>query len=676
MKKKLFLILILFLLPHITRAQQSVEDSLKKVIAEYKDEGEVVRAYNDLAFEYTRKDPAKARAYFAAAITIAKKINNTKKLSGTYANLANLLYNTGKPDSAEYYINEIKSIYEKVAGPVKDSIGANYYSVAALHYKKTGAYQKAIPFFEKAIALNSKIKDREATAGQSLNLGNTYLALGNYQKATEQHLKALRIFEEIGNERGTSFCYQSLSNSFAQLKQYKQALIYANKSVKIKTTLNDKRGLGTAQSGLGDIYFGMGELDRSLLHFNISLNIARELKNLPDEKGNYQNIAKVYKAKKDFKQAADYFNQSKLLAVQLKDTSSVAAIEAELIALQNNASAAAASENKLKSNIEFFQERGDLNREASGYKNMVDFYTANKEFDKALEYNNKYHQAVDSIENNDLQLQVKKMEELYNVEKKEKEITLLKKDQELNQAKLQKQKVFQYGALILSGLLLLSGFLLFNRYKLRQQMKELELRNRIAADLHDEVGSSLSSIHMLSQMAAKPGNEKTNIDILQRMSNNAKETMEKMGDIVWMIKPLPGRLAAGETEAGSLKQRMELFAYEICSTKNISATINLEDLEKMKFTMQQRKNIYLIFKEAINNAVKYSGTAQVDITALLQNNMLQLQVKDFGSGFNAAIIKKGNGLDNMQYRAKELGAGFEVESHADTGTKVILKMPV
>ncbi len=479
----------------------------------------------------------------------------------------------------------------------------------------------------------------------------------------------MRIFEEIGNERGISFCYQSLSNSFAQLKQYKQALVYANKSVKIKTTLNDKRGLGTAQSGLGDIYFGMGELDRSLVHFNTSLGIARQLKNLPEEKGNYYSIAKVYKAKKDFKQAADYFNQSKLLAVQLKDTSSLAAIEAELIALQNNANATAAAENKLKSNIELFQERGDLNREASGYKNMVDFYTANKEFDKALAYNNKYHQAIDSIENNDLQLQVKKMEELYNVEKKEKEITLLKKDQELTQARLQKQKVFQFGALILSGLLLLSGFLLFNRYKLRQQMKELELRNRIAADLHDEVGSSLSSIHMLSQMASQQGNETTHKDILTRMSSNAKETMDKMGDIVWMIKP-------DESEGASLKQRMERFAYEISGSKNISLQLSLDELEKTKLTIEQRKNTWLIFKEAVNNAVKYSGTLKMEIASFLRNKELVLRIKDFGKGFDSSLIKKGNGLDNMQHRAADMGGRLQVQSIPGQGTELILHMPL
>ena len=206
-------------------------------------------------------------------------------------------------------------------------------------------------------------------------------------------------------------------------------------------------------------------------------------------------------------------------------------------------------------------------------------------------------------------------------------------------------------------------------------MKELELRNQIAADLHDEVGSSLSSIHMLSQMATQPGNEATHTDILTRMSNNAKETMDKMGDIVWMIKP-------HETDSSSLKQRMQRFAYEICASKSIEVSMQLDDLstgprgEKLKLTMEQHKNIYLIFKEALNNAVKYSGTQKIEITARIQSKELVLQIKDFGKGFDTETTGKGNGLDNIKHRATEMNGTIQINSTADGGTAIILKTPI
>ena len=257
----------------------------------------------------------------------------------------------------------------------------------------------------------------------------------------------------------------------------------------------------------------------------------------------------------------------------------------------------------------------------------------------------------------------------FEAKEKDRTIQLLAKDKELQQQKTKQQLLMTVAVGAVALLILIGAWMRINRNRLKQRLKELELRNQIAADLHDEVGSSLSSIHMLSQMATQPGNEATHQNILERMSSNAKETMEKMGDIVWMIKP-------GETEAGSLKQRMERFAYEICSTKNIELNMQLEDLEKVKLSMEQRKNIYLIFKEAVNNAVKYSGTSTIEINAAIQNNQLMLQVKDFGKGFDSSLVKKGNGLDNMQHRAADLKGQLQTFSENGTGTTVELKFSV
>lgn len=239
----------------------------------------------------------------------------------------------------------------------------------------------------------------------------------------------------------------------------------------------------------------------------------------------------------------------------------------------------------------------------------------------------------------------------------------------MQKQRLQKQRLALIGAAVIVLLTLTGLWLLITRNKLRQRMKELELRNQIAADLHDEVGSSLSSIHMLSQMATQKVNEVSQQDLLARMSTNAKETMDKMGDIVWMIKP-------GESEAASLKQRIERFAYETGTAKNIEVQTDLNDLDKVKLTMEQRKNIYLICKEAVNNAAKYSGTATITIQAALQNKELHLIIKDEGQGFDIVTAKKGNGLDNMTNRAKDMGAKMRIQSALNKGgTTIALTMP-
>jgi two-component system sensor histidine kinase UhpB len=92
--------------------------------------------------------------------------------------------------------------------------------------------------------------------------------------------------------------------------------------------------------------------------------------------------------------------------------------------------------------------------------------------------------------------------------------------------------------------------------------------------------------------------------------------------------------------------------------------------------MEQRKNIYLIFKEALNNAAKYSGASRIEIEVATQNKELVLLIKDEGQGFNINEVKKGNGLDNMMNRATELGAALKIQSAMNEGTTVSLVLPV
>ncbi len=675
--QKIVYLFIFFLAPlQLLYGQKSKEDSLRNVINTSSERSEIARAYNEMGSDYMRKDAAKAQAYLNKAVEISEADNHPRILSSSYCMLVYLMYDLGKTDSAEYYLRQVKNLYDRAIPAEVDKLGANYYSTTALYYKKAGAFNKAIPNFEKAIPLFKKIGDNLSAAGQTLNLGNSYLSLGNYKMAAQKHLEALNIFEQLGNKHGISFCYNSLANSFTELKQYSQAVKYFEKSYALKKELGDKRGMGTAQSGLADVYFGMKDYNKAVQYYQNAIAVAIDMKNIQDEKPIHLGLGKAYAALKDYKKAESSFNRYKALALQVKDSSGVAEADAAIISLKvpetdtlTTAAQVTKDAEQMKKGLVLFQLQGDLRRQASSYESLANFYVKNKDFENALLYTNKYHAATDSLRNTDLQLQVLKMEEGYTSAKKESEIRLLKKDQELQQQKLGRQKVLMFGSVILALLALGSIWLLVGRNRLKQKMKELELRNQIAADLHDEVGSSLSSINLLSQMASQPGNEAAQKNILERMSVNARETMEKMSDLVWTIKP-------EEAEGSNLKQRMERFAYEICTAKSIALQLQLDKLDTKDLNMEQRKNMYLIFKEALNNAVKYSGTAKVYISAVNGGNLLTMIVKDEGKGFDKRMIQTGNGLVNIQNRAKGVGGVLEIDSGPGLGTTIKLVMPL
>lgn len=649
-------------------AQTPTLDSLSKIITAGKKDEAQLKAIIAAAFELVRIDAAKAKVVLYEGVSLAKTLGIEKSLSGCYSQLASIHHNNGQLDSALHYLQLLKHMASTTVSADKTGIQGNYYAAAGLYYKKTGDINTAINFFVQALSMAETLGNKVAIAGQALNLGNVYMNAGNYKKALQYHLKALRNFEETNNEKGISFCYQSIGNAFIELKQYKEGLDYIQKSLQLKQELKDKRGLGTAYLSLGQIYSAQKVYNKALVQFNHALQIADEF-DLVKERGTImRNIGRLYVVKGDSIIAMRYLGEARTLALQIKDSGAVASIEVDMLALGSKASSAT-EEKKLAVNLQALEVSGNMPQRALGYKSMARYYAANNNFEKALLYNEKYHAANDSLLNNELSLQLKKMEEQYTVEKKEKEIALLKKDGLLSRQQLAQQRSLIISALILAVLALGAIWLLVARYRMQQRMKELQLRNQIAADLHDEVGSSLSSIHLLSRMAAQQIGTTQSADIIKKVSDNAQETMEKMSDIVWMIKP-------GEHEAKMLVQRMERYLYEICTAQNIECILEASELEDLKLNMHQRKNFYLIFKEAVNNAVKYSNTRKLEVVIKTDGPALLMLIRDFGKGFDETIVINGNGLHNMKMRAKDLKGDLKIYSSEEQGTELRLQFPV
>jgi two-component system sensor histidine kinase UhpB len=283
-------------------------------------------------------------------------------------------------------------------------------------------------------------------------------------------------------------------------------------------------------------------------------------------------------------------------------------------------------------------------------------------FENAVAYLEVYNMAQDTLENRMEQTQLLALQEKYAAEEKAKEIELLSKDAELNDRKIEQQRIVIASITGLFLLVVIVLALLIGRFRMNRQVKELQLRNRLALDLHDEVGSSLSSIKMLSEMAVK---QKENREIVQRIAGNARETVDRMGDIIWMINPKYDHFI-------DLKKRMEMYLEDICLHKNIQHAFLDKLPETIQLSMQQRKNLLLVFKEAVNNAAKYSGANFIQVNIYMREDNVVLEVIDNGKGFDMLSIVKGNGLTSMELRANELHGQIKVQSEYNKGTSILL----
>ncbi|MBL0882203.1 MAG: hypothetical protein IBJ16_02435 [Chitinophagaceae bacterium] len=216
------------------------------------------------------------------------------------------------------------------------------------------------------------------------------------------------------------------------------------------------------------------------------------------------------------------------------------------------------------------------------------------------------------------------------------------------------------------------GLLYFiHRLRINKILAVENLRNRVARDLHDDMGSTLSTINILSTMAKSKLNT-DNVrasEYLGKISDNSQRMMEAMDDIVWSIKPMNDSMQ-------KITARMREIATSVLEAKNIDLDFRIDpSIEEVKLNMEARRDFFLIFKEAVNNIAKYSRATGAKVHLALHQNRLIMMVQDDGIGFDLDKAD-GNGLGNMYKRAAALKGRIHIQSKPGEGTQITLNIPV
>lgn len=192
-----------------------------------------------------------------------------------------------------------------------------------------------------------------------------------------------------------------------------------------------------------------------------------------------------------------------------------------------------------------------------------------------------------------------------------------------------------------------------------------KLKSKLSADLHDNIGSGLTEISILSELAANEikSNREESVAKIFTISEKARLLIDNMSDIVWMVNPQRDSLY-------HVILRLKDSYSDLLSSLGISfRTLNLDKFTTIKLPMDYKQNIFLIFKEAINNSIKHSKCKTITLEALINKDILEIILQDDGNGMNLEKIKYGNGILNMKSRATLINGSLEIES-GDNGTKI------
>ena len=597
--------------------------------------------------------------------------------------LANHLLEEGVYDSTcIYWANEA----EKNATALNDMYSvAKASELKARYYFNKSVWNESIKAFETTLSTVDRIpvplQRNEMNFKGLMGLAEVYNYMGDYVSALDYRLKGLKLIDSIKTDAsGRINAYVSIANDFRHLDQRTKAIDYL-RQIEVEVP----QAKGNYQLDYYYEYYQnlllngqveeskkiLSRYDSAVMHFNLSTAQRLEFAGIGQKlHGQYElNYTKNFAAAVScFKKYLDY-------SIRLDNQTHIAIAYNKIgIACDSLKDYPAAIEELRRSyDICIREEIIDY-----GYKSalhLATLYERMGDFKQAYFFSSAAYTLKDKLDTESKLQELNQLEAKYQASRKEKQITELKLANAEHAIKESQQKQSLSNTRFIIALVILIGMIILfflYRYYHKRQLKEIAIRNNISRDLHDDIGATLSSINLYGELAhsvieKQPANSK---EMIGKMTNQAKDLMGRMGDVIWSMKPV------GE-EKNSFTSRLKNYCSELLSPKEINCDFNIDEkLVKKINSPVVRKNMLLIAKEAMNNIGKYSNAKNASISFQQLQEKIILTIKDDGNGFDSPAALNGNGLGNMKQRCEQLKGIFRIESIPGNGVAITCTFPI
>jgi two-component system sensor histidine kinase UhpB len=536
-------------------------------------------------------------------------------------------------------------------------------------YGYTKQCSKRLEVIQKMVNVADSLQLIDMQLGATIAMSSYYEDLNEYENAIKYRLKSIEInkqlFKKYPEEEShkTNIGYQlnNVANLFSHIGQYGKALEYLREGDKYLKGKALKNGEETQYVFYIQAFLGLNQLDSANKYYHKTYQdmpadtLYQVLSNVEYLFGNYYLEANQLAKARPFAYRSNKYVQ-KVADLNIKDL--VAGLMAKLYLKDGKYDLAVKEYRKvLQQDMRFSRENL-----ASVRKGMAEAFSHLKLWDSAFYYLNAYTHLNDSIQFELTNKNFAEVEAKYQNEVRRQEINLL--NEKNARAELRNSSLVAGSGLVI--LIAGMGFvLLMNRNKLKRLEENQRLRNKIAADLHDEVGSTLSSILLISEMAQRQEKDTEKSKVFTKILKDSRHIAESMDEIIWAVNP-------GNDTMSGIMNKLKEYAQQLSTTKDFVFHFSLpQDLENVVLPMDYRRNIYLIVKEALNNSIKYSEAKNIRVEF---GKDMKIVISDDGKGFNTSANTNRNGLRNMKRRAEEINAELELSSTPGLGTDVILKV--
>ncbi len=614
---------------------------------------------------YENELPDSAMYYYNLALSAAIKTNSKKHIANCLRNIGISYYDNGKYEEAgEFYKKSLK-IYEELED--KNKI-ARCYNNIGIAQKAQGEYDKAMENFYRALAMGKEIGDKRGMALSYYCIASIHFYQGAYDKAIEYSIISLKLYEEIGNKRGMASCYESIGNLYSVMlnsvsseelreSNFNKALEFFFKSAKINEELNDKRHLCKCFTNIGGIYYERGVsasnkevatkmLNNSIKYNQQSLQMAQELGYEMMIATCYVNIGSVYIAKAAIESneklsAYDYHKAMEFMLKSLKINEKLGFKNAIIAALSDLASISLHLKNYnegiiyAQKGLEIAKETGILPAQKNIYQLLADIYDTLGNYKMAYKNHILYKQISDSIFNNENSKQIAEIQTKYETEKKEKDIQLLKKENELQTTKnletIKRKNIIFFFILGSFALIAIAVFVFLmqkranERVKTEKQLSDLEYK---ALQLQMNPHFIFNALNTISNF------------IVNHEIDTACEYQAMFAKLMRRV------LENSRAESISLQDEMDLLQYYLdlekmlCENK-FDFSIEADERIDKELTFIAPMLIQPFVENSVIHGIRpKDGKGNIRIRFILNDDYILCEIEDDGVGFlNKSPVK-------------------------------------
>ena len=607
-----------------------------------------------------------------------------------------VLYLDNHPDSAAYYakalckLSEERHLYNWLA---------NGLSMQGYILSCQNKHEEAIALDMQAIAVAKKANLQKVLANIYNNTAICYSDMGEKSSTLDYYLKAEAIYEQTGDSSSMTFLYGNIASVYNDLREFNSGYVYALKGISLCRRLHSTHGLGSGMVNLSSALISLKRYDTALVVLFQNKELARRENNKYQQVNVLANIDYAYTGLGKFnliKANADemmtistsidnkegicyalvglaeyWLHQKKFaLAIHYADSAIAIAKAARLISVERDS----------------YQEGGNI-EVASGNISRYHYYDDLRD-------------SMDEILSSDKILKIThEMDAKYSLSKKQAEIDALNKQREIQQLTLKQRDTMNWALSCLVLVTALIGLLYNRNYRqkkkllqadtLLQQQRILELekekqllaargvlqgqvdeRTRLAKDLHDGLGSILSSAkYSFSSM-------KENLIITSATAEAFDRSMGMLDRSISELRMIAHNMMPEALVRFGLDTALRDFCHSVDQSGAIRLTYQSFDIEEGSIPALTAGAVYRITQELVNNILKHAGATTALVQLVRKGDTLSITVEDNGKGFNTSILQTsdGTGYLNLKNRVDYLNGTIDIQTAPDKGTSVYIEL--